>query len=168
MQAEPRHRAVAVVRAATPADAAALAAIDIATWSTSVTPAPPPEAGAPFFEPGRPTSDTLVAEVDGEVAGYVLLGRDVPLPCADHVLDLKGLAIEPRYQRRGLGLLLVDAAIAEAADRGATRIKSRVLATNDASLALHERSGFVVEGILRGEFLLDGDLIDDILLARAV
>lgn len=156
------------VRFARAADAGALAALDAATWSTSVTPAPHPAADAPFFEVGRRAQDVLVAEVDGEVAGYVLLGRDVPLPCADHVLDLKGLAVSPHRQRLGIGRLLVDAALAEAARRGAVRVKSRVLRTNEASLRLHEAAGFVVEGVLRGEFVLDGVLVDDVLLARGV
>lgn len=157
-----------IVRGATDADDARLSAIDVATWSTRVTPAPCRPVGSPFFEQGREVANVLVAELDGEITGYVLVGREVPLPCTEHVLDLKGLAIDPRFQRRGLGRLLVDAALAQAADRGATRVKSRVLGTNSGSLALHEVSGFTVEGVLRGEFLLDGVPVDDVLLARSI
>jgi RimJ/RimL family protein N-acetyltransferase len=44
-------------------------------------------------------------------------------------------------------------------------LRSRVLATNGPSLRLHEQIGFVVEGTLRGEFVIGGRPVDDVLLA---
>ena len=40
-----------------------------------------------------------------------------------------------------------------------------MLGHNDAALRLYESAGFVVEGVQRGEFFLDGEYVDDVLMA---
>ena len=101
-------------------------------------------------------------------AGYVELGRSTDLAANDHVVEVKGLAVDPVHQGRGIGRALVQAAAEEAACRGARRLTLRVLSHNDIARALYERSGFVVEGVLRGEFLIGGEYVDDVLMARAL
>jgi ribosomal protein S18 acetylase RimI-like enzyme len=147
-----------VIRPARPDDAAALRALDRATWSASVTPGA--ASDAPFD-----TTGALVAEVDGEVAGYVSLGHPTRLESNRHVLSVHGLAVAPAFQGRGFGRALVRAAVEEARARGARRLTLRVLATNPGARALYEACGFVVEGVLRDEFLLDGRYVDDVLMA---
>lgn len=153
------------IRNATQADEPALAALDRSTWSIIVSPAPAPDEDTPFFVPGREPGDVLVAERDGVVIGYVLISPGHPMPSHAHVMDLRGLAVLPEHQGAGLGRRLVDAALTECSRRGARRVRSQVLATNPASLAVHESSGFVVEGVARGEFMLDGEPVDNVLLA---
>jgi len=109
-----------------------------------------------------------VADIDGEVAGYVTLKPATELQASDHVLHITGLAVASAAQRRGVGRALLDAAIEEARRRGARRLTLRVLGGNVAARRLYERSGFVVEGVLRGEFHLDGQDVDDVLMARAL
>jgi RimJ/RimL family protein N-acetyltransferase len=41
-----------------------------------------------------------------------------------------------------------------------------VLGPNTTARALYEGAGFVVEGVLREEFHLDGRYVDDVLMAR--
>ena len=41
----------------------------------------------------------IVATVDGEVAGYVKLGRATPLAASDHVVTVNGLAVDPARRR---------------------------------------------------------------------
>lgn len=157
-----------VVRTATPDDGDALMALDVATWSTEVSPAPSPDPGATFFAPGRLPADVLVAAMGESVVGYISMDYDIPLDFNSHVLMLRGLAVSPAHQRRGIGRMLMAASLAEARRRGARRVKSRVLSTNPASLLLHERCGFVVEGTLREEFLIAGTYVDDVLLAARI
>ena len=148
-----------MIRPARPADDTALRELDRATWSWSVSPAPASSASLD-------TEGMLVAEVDGEVAGYVALGHPTRLESNRHVLSLRGLAVAPAHQGRGLGRALLEAALAAARERGARRLTLRVLSTNPGARALYEACGFTVEGVLRDEFLLDGRYVDDVLMAR--
>lgn len=155
------------IRPAALPDAPRLAAIDQATWSPEVTPAPRWPADADFFA-ARSPGDVLVADRDGEVLGYVLLGRPTPLESNRHVLQIAGLAVDPGCARQGLGRRLVDAAVAEATRRGARRLTLRVLGANPGAQALYASCGFVVEGVLREEFWLAGRYVDDVLMARGL
>jgi ribosomal protein S18 acetylase RimI-like enzyme len=154
------------VRPARPDDDRALSTIDRETWSTLTSPAPPPaELDWSFFREKIDLQDVLVAVVDGEVAGYVRIAHPFPLESSGHVLHVTGIAVGPAFQRRGVGQALVEAAIDESRSRGARRLTLRVLAHNEAAVRLYERCGFVVEGVLRGEFFLDGNYVDDMLMA---
>ncbi len=154
------------IRPATPRDEPALMAIDQATWSADTSPAPRPELGAPFFTGDRTADATFVAVVDELVGGYVLVGEGYPMPAHAHVAHIRGLAVSPDLHGRGIGRRLLEHALGELGRRGITRISSHVLATNTASLAVHRRCGFVEEGRLVGEFVIDGiGPVDDVLLA---
>ncbi len=153
------------IRRARVEDEADLSHIDAVTCDVDVSPSPPAAAGARFFEHTRP-DDVLVAEVGGQVAGYVQLRRSIPLPSQEHVLEIGGLAVDPNYRGTGLGRRLVDEAAQEARRRGATKLSLRVLAPNRAARRVYDSCGFEVEGVLRGEFVLGGQLVDDVLMAR--
>jgi len=133
--------APAVIRRATAGDADRLAEIDVLSWSSVSTPQVLARAGRRFasreFDP-----------------------RDVLL------LEIQGLAVAPSHQRRGIAGKLLSAAIGEARTRGARRLTLRVLADNEPARRLYEAHGFVVEGTLREEFLIDGRYVDDVRMAR--
>lgn len=153
------------VRRAQSCDDEALTAIDVSTWSPSVTPAPPRDSRSPFFDGRTSPADILVAEDDGRLLGYVALHQPIPLPSHSHVLEINGLAVDPASQGRGVGRLLVDQAKDEARRRGASKLTLRVLSTNPSARRLYASCGFTVEGTLRGEFVLDGQHVDDLLMA---
>ena len=163
MQTDP----VLSIRTATPADGPRLVALDRLTWSEESAVVPRWPADTDFFA-GRAPEDVLVAERDGAVVGYTALGHPTPVAANRHVLQIQGLAVDPAGQGRGVGRALVEAAIAEAARRGARRLGLRVLGGNARAQALYASCGFVVEGVLREEFLLGGRYVDDVLMARAV
>lgn len=117
-------------------DGARLAEIDAATWGSVVSPAPP--GGSDFFRPGVEPRDTFVAVVGSDVAGYVLLGPPTPLPASAHVQMVRGLAVDPAFQRRGVGRALVEAAVAEARARRARKVSLRVLDSNPEARRLYE------------------------------
>ena len=158
--------AVIDVRTAHPDDDEALVAIDAATWTPAVSPAPMPEAGTAYFGERAKPEDVLVALVDGVVAGYVQLKQTSPVPSHEHVLLINGLAVHPDHQRSGIGRRLIEAAVEEASHRGVRKLSLRVLAPNTTARRLYEALGFVIEGILREEFLLDGTYVDDVFMAR--
>ena len=148
-----------MIRPARAGDAVAIAALDAATWSFDVTPSP--RSSVPSSIDGM-----LVAEDDGEIVRYVAVGRATRLESNRHVADIRGLAVAPDHQGRGLGRALVQAALDAARERGARKVTLRVLAPNTAARALYESCGFVVEGVRRDEFFLDGRYVDDVLMAR--
>lgn len=156
------------IRPARADDDAPLLEIDFATWSQAVSPAPVPtrESRTSFFDDRTELANYLVAEVDGKIAGYVLVHQNIPLDSHRHVLGINGLAVAPAAQGKGVGRALVEAAVEEAGRRGATKVSLRVLGENPGARRLYERCGFVIEGVLRGEFELDGKLVDDYLMAR--
>jgi ribosomal protein S18 acetylase RimI-like enzyme len=159
------HGAGPRVRPASRAEDAALKRIDRLTWTAEVSPAPAPPATDPFFGPGTAVDDVLVVEVNSNVAGYVKLGPVANLRSAAHVLEIKGLAVDPGSQRLGLGRALVSAAIDVSVERGARRLTLRVLGPNVRARSLYESCGFETEGILHELFLLEGQYVDDVIMA---
>ena len=157
---------VLAIRKARPQDDTILRQVDAATWTADVSPAPAPPVGTAFFSDQTRPDDVLVAEVEGVVVGYTKLSQPIAIPSHDHVLTLNGLAVDPQRQRHGAGRRLVEAAILEAQGRGAKKLSLRVLGSNTSARLLYEACGFVVEGILRAEFLLNGRYVDDVLMAR--
>ncbi|MGW2747628.1 N-acetyltransferase family protein [Streptomyces sp. NPDC001450] len=157
------------IRIALPADDEDLTLLDKATWSTlhAVMPEPQPPYD-PFFSERHSPEDTLVAELDGRLVGYVRLGFPTSLAVNAHVRQIQGLAVHADARGRGVGRALVRAAIEEARRRDARRITLRVLGHNTLARRLYEAEGFVVEGVLPEEFLLDGVYVDDVFMGRAL
>jgi ribosomal protein S18 acetylase RimI-like enzyme len=154
-----------VIRPAREADEDALSAFDHALWAPTHTPSPRPPGPRPFLAGWAAGCDVLIAEVDGGLAGYVAIGRSLPVEANAHVLEVKGLLVDPAQRRRGVGRTLVQSAVQAATTRGARRLRLRVLSSNPEARALYEACGFVVEGVLREEFMLDGAYVDDVLMA---
>ena len=92
-----------------------------------------------------------------------------------HRLDLRSLhhagtltlGVHPRWQGRGIGRLLLGAALDWADRVGIERMELNVLADNHRAVRLYEHHGFVLEGTRRGAFRFDdGRVVDDLLMAR--
>lgn len=162
----PWHAGGVEIRWARADDEAALKRIDLATWTSEVSPAPPRGPDVSFFSERTHPDEVLVAEVDGQVAGYAALGQAVPIPSHRHVLDIRGLAVDPAYQGQGAGRLLVEACIAQATRQGARKLTLRVLGWNTRARRLYESCGFRTEGTLQDEFLLGNRYVDDVLMAH--
>ncbi|MET7984019.1 MULTISPECIES: GNAT family N-acetyltransferase [unclassified Streptomyces] len=161
MSAAPR------IRTATLDDEDALGRLDRDTWSTlhAVMPRPRPPY-PPFYSERFGPRDHLVAELDGRPVGYIRIGFPTPLACNAHVRQILGLAVADEVRGAGVGRALLRAACEEARRQDARRITLRVLGHNTPARRLYESEGFVVEGILPGEFLLDGAYVDDVLMGR--
>jgi ribosomal protein S18 acetylase RimI-like enzyme len=148
-------------------DDTGLAALDAAAWTADSGFPSVIQAGTGyFFTPGSPPEAHLVAEMDGELAGYLRMKPASRLPENAHVVTISGLAVAPQARRAGVAAALLDAAAQEARARGATKLNLRVLGTNHAAMRLYEKHGFEREGVQRQEFLIDGRYVDDVLMAR--
>ncbi|MER5217274.1 GNAT family N-acetyltransferase [Streptomyces sp. NPDC002838] len=157
------------IRHATADDEDALGRLDRDTWSPlhAVQPRPQPPY-EPFFNERFGPWDHLVAELDGRVVGYIRLGYPTPLACNAHVRQIQGLAVAEEARGAGVARALLRAAQDESRRHGARRITLRVLGHNTPARRLYESEGFVVEGVLPEEFLLNGEYVDDVLMGRSL
>ncbi|MDT0549427.1 MULTISPECIES: GNAT family N-acetyltransferase [Streptomyces] len=157
-----------IIRPAALADDATLADLDRRTWSPLHSVQPPPSPDAPFFTDRNRPEQLLIAEAEGRTAGFIRLVAPTPLACNAHVRAIQGLAVDDWARGRGVARALLGAAYEEARRQGAVRITLRVLGHNAPARRLYESEGFAVEGVLPGEFLLDGEYVDDVLMGRAL
>jgi L-phenylalanine/L-methionine N-acetyltransferase len=106
----------------------------------------------------------FVAVRHGEVAGSA--GLHVAGGRRRHTAML-GIGVSATHQRAGVGDLLMEAVL-DLADRwlGLRRLELGVIADNEAAVRLYEKHGFVREGILRQSVAVEGELRDELRMAR--
>jgi ribosomal protein S18 acetylase RimI-like enzyme len=152
-----------VVRDAVEGDEQALRRLEVTTWSPRSSPGPRPDPDRPVFS--RHGAGNVLVAVDGdEILGSLLLGPWTDLESSRHVLEVKGLAVDPERQGEGVGGALVDAALARARERGARRLVLRVLSSNGPARRLYASHGFELEGARPEAFLLEGAYVDDLMM----
>jgi ribosomal protein S18 acetylase RimI-like enzyme len=158
----------ALIRAAGREDDRELALLDNRAWTKLSSPAgrPPPER--PFFGEDEDPQRVLLAERNGRIVGWVRIRPPTPLAANAHVREIAGLAVDPDGRRAGVAGGLMRAAEAAAIGQGATRMTLRVFGPNRAARALYESLGYVVEGVLPGEFIIDGETVDDVLMGKSL
>jgi ribosomal protein S18 acetylase RimI-like enzyme len=160
------RRLDATIRPATPADDSALLALDIGEPGTGF-PSVFARERTSFFGSAEPSS-TLVAEVDGAVVGYLTLTHPTSLPENAHVVAIEGFTVHPERRGSGVAQALLAEAAATARRQGGTKLSLRVLSVKARARSVYEAAGFVVEGVLAGEFVIDGHVVDDVLMAMAL
>jgi len=136
--------AEAVVTALSVADMPAMVALEHicypAPWSETLLSA----------ELARPDGVALGVREEGELQGMLLAGR---IADAWHVLNV---AVAPHARQRGLGGLLVRAALERIAEDPGAGTTLEVRVGNEAALALYERHGFAGVGV-RPRYYEDGE-----------
>lgn len=93
--------------------------------------------------PASHIAGTLVAELDGKIAGFAVVveqGEEV---------ELDGLFVEPALAKQGIGRMLVQRALANAGSAGVARM--RVVASPE-SAGFYARCGFAVTGEVATQF----------------
>lgn len=126
------HAVAVVLRDVGQQDVAALAALErevfgAEAWSATVV----AQALA------SRTRSFVVAEVDGELVGYAVLG------VAGEVADLERIAVVAARRRTGLAAALLDAVQARAVRSGAERLLLEVSDANEGARAFYEAHGSV-------------------------
>jgi ribosomal-protein-alanine N-acetyltransferase len=93
----------------------------------------------------------LVARSGGEVVGHAGL---MFAATDGHVTTI---AVDPTWQRRGIGAHLLLVLVREAIERGALDLTLEVRASNHGAQALYRRFGFEEAGTRRGYYQEDGE-----------
>jgi len=154
------------VRPATPADAAALAAIynkaiadRVATFETR----PRSADETRVWIGGR--LPCVVDVRDGAVAGFARVApysdREAYAGVGEH-----GVYVARAARGEGIGRLLLDEVCRAAEAAGLHKLTSRIFSDNAASIAAHEAAGFVVVGVQRRHGRLDGEWRDCVVVER--
>jgi 8-oxo-dGTP diphosphatase len=88
----------------------------------------------------RPAMDVLVAEENGQVVGFLALSFVPVLSGLRALID--DLAVDPAYQRQGIGAALVEAAVQRADRRGATYLLVDTSRGDPDTRAFYRTCGF--------------------------
>ena len=94
----------------------------------------------------NPLSCWLVAEEDGEVAGYV--GSQTVMDES----DMMNVAVHPDYRRKGIAEKLVMELVEELKKRDSRCLTLEVRASNEPARALYEKLGFVQVGLRKNYY----------------
>jgi|SRR5581483_3043972 len=100
------------------------------------------------FYIGRPRAITLVAEVEGNIAGFIVADRD--RRGNGHIITIDVLA---GARRSGLGSTLMQAAEQRLTAAGAKRVYLETAMDNAAALAFYKRHGYSVVGTIPRYYL---------------
>ena len=76
------------------------------------------------------------------IVGYYRCGRWPRNEEDSRIAHLFDIAVDQRYQKRGLGTFMLNDVKKECRNRGYTKIMSRTIETNTGSRRLHETYGF--------------------------
>ncbi|MEO6918446.1 MAG: GNAT family N-acetyltransferase [Collimonas sp.] len=89
-----------------------------------------------------PDNSIFLAEADGRAVGLCQV-HGVRLIASDGYAEVAALVVHAKYQRRGIGKLLLDQADAWAAARGYARLRLRSGTHREDAHLFYEASGFV-------------------------
>jgi phosphinothricin acetyltransferase len=141
------------IRAASAADAEPCAAIYapyVEAGATSFEQVPPDEAEmAARIEGSSATHAWLVAERDGEVVGFSYAGTHRGRPAYRWSVEVS-VYVSPAHRGEGVGTALYEALFGRLRERRFRVACAGITLPNGASVALHERLGFVPVGVYRG------------------
>lgn len=146
-----------MIRAATPADADAIATVQVRAWRRAYADFLPPEAmehdpaaaherwRANLAEGAAARRTTLVFELDGRIAGYASVGPARGEGSQPGVGELMAVYVDPVAQGAGVGRALMDAAEARLLEQGHGEAVLWVFAANGMARDFYARRGWVLE-----------------------
>lgn len=91
----------------------------------------------------RPGAEVVLAEVDGQVAGFALFFHNFSTFLGRRGLYLEDLFVRPAYRSLGLGALLMRCLAQVAMARGCGRFEWSVLDWNEPAIGFYRRLGAV-------------------------
>jgi ribosomal protein S18 acetylase RimI-like enzyme len=172
------------IRRAVASDAAELARVAAITFPLACPPTTTEEAKADFIANSlsernfaaylaEPDHILLLAEVDGESAGYTMLVTGDPhdpdvaaVVAARPTIELSKVYVMPEQHGTGVAAALMDASMAAARESGAVSMWLGVNNENARANRFYEKSGFAIVGVKK--FRLGDVDEDDFVRERAL
>ena len=159
------------IRAATEADAAAIAEIynqgiedRVATFETALRTA---EDRRTWLRSIAGRYPAIVADFEAQVVGWAGAGHYSTRECYRGIGEFS-VYVRRDWRGRHIGDLLLPALIAEAEQLGLWKLLSRVFLFNEASRALCRKHGFREVGIYEKHGKLDGQWLDVVIVERLI
>ncbi|WP_313213523.1 GNAT family N-acetyltransferase [Stenotrophomonas acidaminiphila] len=110
----------------------------------------------------------LVAEIDGQVAGYAYANTYRSRIAYQWTVE-NSVYVDARFQGRGVGSALLQALIDACTARGYRQMVAVIgEPANTASIRLHERFGFQLVGVFRGLGRKHGRWLDTVQMQRVL
>ncbi|HTQ05741.1 MAG TPA: GNAT family N-acetyltransferase [Polyangiaceae bacterium] len=152
-----------MIRPATPADAAAMAALHVRAWQVGYR-GQIPDAELDALDPAEralrwtktladPSVTVLVAVDGAAVVGFCSFRASGDADGTARTGEIKTLYVEPERWRSGFGSALLARALAGARERGFEEVTLWVLGTNTNARSFYEAHDFTPDGGLRTEKL---------------
>jgi L-amino acid N-acyltransferase YncA len=159
------------IRAATLDDAPAIAEIynqgiedRVATYETELRSAEEQQA---WLRAAADRYPTIVAQIDGEIAGWASAGPYRTRECYRGIGEFS-IYVRRDWRGRGVGDLLIAALINEAERLGLWKLLSRIFPFNASSRALCRKHGFREVGVYEKHARLDGRWLDVVIVERLI
>jgi L-amino acid N-acyltransferase YncA len=151
----------ALIRLASEADAAAIAAIyrPYVEDSRISFEEEAPDAVEVVQRMASPIHPWVIAEVDNRVLGYASTSPMRNRPAYRWSVET-GIYLDPAAQGQGLGRQLLSTHLQLLQRQGFATVIAGIALPNDASVALHEKLGFKLSGIERGVGFKMGEWVD--------
>jgi len=170
--------ATLILRAATRADARAIAEIHVAAWRAAYRDLMPQGylESLSIDERARMWDKTIaqpgpahlaLAELDGALAGFCLYGPTRDRAATD-VAEIYAVNVHPARWRQGAGRLLCAHALREAAVREHIAMTLWVITGNGRARRFYQRLGFATDGAARINTQLIGSPFDELRYRRAI
>jgi ribosomal protein S18 acetylase RimI-like enzyme len=167
------------IRRAVPADAELLADLGARTFREAFAADNSPEDMALYVskaygvpqqrtELANPGITTLLADVDGSLAGYAQLRANAAPECVGgtRALELWRFYVAAPWHGRGVARALMDSVVMEARARQAETLWLAVWERNERAKAFYRKCGFVDAGAQ--VFVLGTDVQSDRVMARSI
>lgn len=106
----------------------------------------------------------FVASVDGEVVGWTHL--DVPQVEKLGDTAQQTVGVRGEYQGHGIGGLLLQRGLDWAEANGFRKVYESVPATNEDAMVFLEAYGWDTEAIRKNHYTIDGELVDEVMMAH--
>ncbi len=114
----------------------------------------------------RENSTILVAEMDGQLVGYIYAdgGRYRRNQHCAHIV----IGVRAAYAGQGIGARLFEELIDWAGKHGLTRLELTVMTHNVRGVRLYQKMGFEIEGLRRRSLFVDGEYVDEYAMSRLI
>jgi ribosomal protein S18 acetylase RimI-like enzyme len=157
------------IRAATPDDAASIAIVHVRSWQVAYRGQLPDELldnlsveqrtrwwAEGFWSKDIAHRRLLVAEADGSIRGFAVVGPRRDESATDATGELYAIYVDPDVWTQGIGRHLMERAVDELRSAGFAEATLWVLETNERARRFYEIAGWQTDGARRVERLREG------------